>query len=111
VGSLQTFRPPDGPLPGDNVTPRARLEPPPMSRDDQLEHVRMEALAERSVGSDSERLSWRLALEVVAFLRRHPNADWDTVRDAMLSVSDLVRNARNRNRACHWTPRRKPLPK
>jgi len=83
----------------------------PLSWDDQLEHVRIAAMAERSPGSDAERLSWRLALEVVSFLRRHPGADWDTVRNAMDQVSDLVRNARNRNRACHWSPRRKPPPK
>jgi hypothetical protein len=83
----------------------------PLSLDDQLEHVRIAAMAERSPGSDAERLSWRLALEVVSFLRRHPGSDWDTVRDAMDRVSDLVRNARNRNRACHWTPRRKTPPK
>lgn len=82
-----------------------------LSLDDQLEHVRIAALAERSPGSDAERLSWRLALEVVSFLRRHPGADWNTVRDAMDRVSDLVRNARNRNRACHWSPRRTTPPK
>lgn len=84
---------------------------PPLPLDDQLEHVRIAALAERSPGSDAERLSWRLALEITLFLRRHPDADWTTVRDAMDRVSDLIRNARNRNRACHWSPRRQTPPR
>jgi hypothetical protein len=88
------------------VTPSRSL-----SWDDQVEHVRITAEAERSPGSDAERLSWRLALEIISFLRRHPGTDWDTVRDAMDGVSELIRNARNRNRACHWSPRRKPPPK
>lgn len=84
-----------------------RHDPAVLSVNDQLEHVQLEAAAERSTGTDAERLSWRLALDVVLFLRRNPNANWDTVRDAMNMVSDLVHNARNRNRACHWTPGRK----
>jgi len=91
------------------VTPRPHEKP--LSWADQMEHVQVAAMAERSPGSDAERLSWRLALEVVSFLRRHPDSDWNTVRDAMDRVSDLVRNARNRNRACHWSPRRQPPPR
>jgi len=79
--------------------------------DDQLEEIRLAASAECSPGTDAERLSWRLSLEVVAFLRRNPTANWDTVRDAMDRVSDLIRNARVRNRACHWSPRRQPSPR
>ena len=84
---------------------------PVLSLDDQVEHVRIAALAERSPGSDAECLSWRLALEITLFLRRHPDSDWTTVRDAMDRVSDLIRNARNRNRACHWSPRRQTPPR
>lgn len=83
---------------------------PTLSVDEQLDHVRLEAAAERSTGTAAERLSWRLALDIVLFLRRHPEADWTTVRDAMDRVSDLVRNARNRNRSCPWSPRRKTPP-
>jgi|LakMenEpi03Aug12_release.lakeMendotaPanAssembly.Ray.scaffolds.fasta_scaffold335965_2 hypothetical protein len=93
------------------MTFRPRWDTPVLSVDDQVDHVRLEAEAERLTGTDAERLSWRLALDIVLFLRRHPEANWDTVRDAMDRVSDLVRNARNRNRACHWTPRRKTPPK
>jgi hypothetical protein len=93
------------------MTFRPGSDTPVLSLDDQLDHVRLEAVADRSTGTDAERLSWRLALDIVLFLRRHPEANWDTVRDAMDRVSDLVRNARNRNRACHWSPRRNPPPK
>lgn len=74
---------------------------------DQVEAERLAADVELSDGTNAERLSRRISLEVVSFLRRNPGADWATVREALDRVSDLVRVARNRNRSCNWSPRRK----
>lgn len=65
---------------------------------DQLEHLRIIAMVDNFQGPATTELACRLAAEISLFLRRHPEADWSLVRESMDNVSDMIQNARNRNR-------------
>ncbi len=69
-----------------------------LDRADQLEHLRIMAMLDNFQGPLTTELACRLAAEISLFLRRHPEADWSLVRESMDSVSDMIRNARNRTR-------------